>query len=60
MQGGFKKTYNVAIGTVPLPDEPSKVVEVIMKAITPVINEIIRDAMIYGIGTWPTPEIPKK
>jgi hypothetical protein len=31
-----------------------------MESIAPVINQIVRDAMSVAIGTWPTPEKPKK
>ncbi len=56
----MKKTYSVAIDTVPLPEKPKDRIELVMKSITPVINEIISDAMNVAIGTWPTPEIPFK
>ena len=60
MKEKFNKNYNVAIDTVPLPEKPSDRIELVMKSITPVINQIIRDAMSVAIGTWPTPEIPHK
>ncbi|MEA2077030.1 MAG: hypothetical protein U9O95_03330 [Candidatus Marinimicrobia bacterium] len=60
MQEGFKKNYNVAIETVPLPEKPAERIEVVMRSITPVINQIIRDGMNVAIGTWPTPEHPFK
>ena len=60
MKEKFNKNYNVAIDTVPLPENPSDRIELVMKSITPVINQIIRDAMSVAIGTWPTPEIPYK
>jgi hypothetical protein len=56
----FKKRYSVAIDTVPLPEHPEDLVQLVMKQVTPVINQIITDAMTVAIGTWPTPEIPKK
>lgn len=56
----FKKTYSVAIDTVPLPEKPAELIDLVMKSITPVINEIISDAMNVAIGTWPTPEKPLK
>lgn len=59
-QQGFKKQYNVAIDTVPLPEHPDERVQLVMKAITPVINQIVSDAMSVAIGTWPTPEQPHK
>ncbi len=49
----------MAIDTVPLPEKPEERIQVILKSITPVINQIIRDAMTVAIGTWPTPEKPK-
>lgn len=54
----FKKNYSVAIDTVPLPEKPAERIEVVMRSITPVINQIINDAMTVAIGTWPTPEHP--
>ncbi len=59
MKEKFNKNYNVAIDTVPLPEYPSDRIELVMDSITPVINQIIRDAMNVAIGTWPTPEKPK-
>ncbi len=56
----FNKKYSVAIDTVPLPENPNKRIQLIMKIVTPVINQIITDAMSIAIGTWPTPEISKK
>lgn len=56
----MRKSYSVAIDTVPLPEKPKDIIELVMKSITPVINEIISDAMNVAIGTWPTPEIPFK
>lgn len=56
----FKKQYSVAIDTVPLPERPEDRIQLVMKEITPVINQIISDAMTVAIGTWPTPETPKK
>ena len=34
-------------------------IQVILKSINPVINEIVSDAMNVAIGTWPTPEKPR-
>ena len=59
MNEKFSKQYNVAIDTVPLPEKPSDRMELVMTSITPVINQIIRDAMNVAIGTWPTPEKPR-
>lgn len=59
-QKPFKKQYSVAIDTVPLPERPEDRIQLVMKQVTPVINQIIADAMTVAIGTWPTPEIPKK
>ena len=56
----FKKQYSVAIDTVPLPERPEDRIQLVMKEIAPVINQIITDAMTVAIGTWPTPEFPKK
>ena len=55
----FNKKYNVAIDSVPLPDSPADRIELVLKSITPVINQIVRDAMNVAIGTWPTPDRPK-
>ena len=55
----FNKKYSVAIDTVPLPEKPADRIELVMKSITPVIDEIVRDAMKVAIGTWPTPDRPK-
>ncbi len=52
----FNKTYKVAIDTVPLPDKSADRIELVMKNIVPVINQIVRDAMSVAIGTWPTPD----
>ena len=52
----FKKQYNVAIDTVPLPERPEDRIQLVMKEIAPVTNQIIADAMLVAIGTWPTPE----
>ena len=60
MNKNFNKSYNVAIDTVPLPEKPADRIELVMKGITPVINQIVRDAMRIAIGTWPTPEKPKR
>lgn len=59
MKEKFEKNYTVAIDTVPLPEKPSDRIELVMKSISPVINQIIRDAMRVAIGTWPTPEKPR-
>ena len=59
MKEKFYKNYNVAIDTVPLPEKPNDRIELVMKSITPVINQIVRDAMSVAIGTWPTPERSK-
>jgi hypothetical protein len=58
-QKPFKKQYSVAIDTLPLPERPEEHIQLVMKEFTPVINQIIADAMSVAIGTWPTPEIPK-
>ena len=55
----FKKNYSVAIDTVPLPEHPRERIQLIVTGITPVIEEIISDAMSVAIGTWPTPELPR-
>ena len=60
MNERFEKNYSVAIDTVPLPEKPADRIELVMKSITPVINQIIRDAMSVAIGSWPTPEKPDK
>lgn len=59
MNEKFKKDYRVANDTVPMPEHPLDRIELVMKGITPVINQIVRDAMSVAIGTWPTPEKPK-
>jgi hypothetical protein len=59
-QKPFKKQYSVAIDTVPLPERPEERIQLVIKAVTPVINQIIADAMSVAIGTWPTPEVPRK
>ncbi|MFH0730308.1 MAG: hypothetical protein V2B19_28695 [Pseudomonadota bacterium] len=59
-QKPFKKHYSVAIDTVPLPENPGERIQLVMKAVTPIINQIIADAMSVAIGTWPTPEVPRK
>lgn len=56
----FKKQYSVAIDTVSLPERPEDRIQLVMKEIAAVINQIITDAMTVAIGTWPTPEFPKK
>lgn len=60
MNKKFQKNYRVAIDTVPLPEKPADRIKLVMKSITPVISQIVRDAMSVAIGTWPTPEKPKK
>jgi hypothetical protein len=52
----FEKQYSVAIDTVPLPERPAAHIHLIMEQITPVIHQIVEDAMSVAIGTWPTPE----
>jgi hypothetical protein len=59
MEKRFNRQYGVAIDTVPLPEKPEERIRVILKSITPVINQIVSDAMTVAIGTWPTPEKPK-
>ncbi len=59
-QKPFRKQYSVAIDTVPLPENPEERIQLVMKKVAPVINQIIADAMSVAIGTWPTPEIPRK
>ena len=59
-QRPFRKRYSVAIDTVPLPDKPGERIELVMKAVAPIINQIVADAMTVAIGTWPTPETPRK
>lgn len=56
----FNKQYNVAIDTSPLPDEQEDRVQFVVDLITPTIKQIVKDAMSVAIGTWPTPEKPKK
>lgn len=55
----FQKKYNVSIDTVPLPDREADRVDFVVDQITPVINQIVKDAMTVAIGTWPTPEKPQ-
>ncbi|MDH5557210.1 MAG: hypothetical protein OEZ03_07660 [Alphaproteobacteria bacterium] len=52
----FNKQYSVAIDTVPLPESPDERVRLVVDQVSPVINQIIKDAMTVAIGTWPTPE----
>lgn len=59
MKKGFKKDYTVAIDSVPLPEKPEERIHVILESITPVINQIVSDAMNVAIGTWPTLEKSK-
>lgn len=56
----FNKQYSVAIDTVPLPEREEDRVQAVVDQITPVINQIVKDAMTVAIGTWPTPERPRK
>jgi len=56
----FNKQYSVAIDTTPLPERPEDRVQFVVDEITPVINQIVKDAMTVAIGTWPTPERPGK
>ena len=55
----FNKQYSVTIDTVPLPDITEDRVKVVMASVTPVINQIVSDAITVAIGTWPTPEKPR-
>jgi len=57
---GFKKQYSIAIDTVPLPENPQERIRLVVDQVTPVINQIVTDAMTVAIGTWPTPEKPRK
>jgi len=57
-QEAFNKQYNVMIDTVPLPEKQAEKIERVTESITPVINQILLDAMTVAIGTWPTPEKP--
>ncbi len=57
---GFNKQYSVTIETVPLPENPQERIRLVVDQITPVINQIMTDAMTVAIGTWPTPEKPRK
>lgn len=56
----FNKQYSVAIDTVPLPENPEERIKIVVDQIAPVINQIVTDAMTVAIGTWPTPEKPRK
>ena len=56
----FNKQYSVAIDTVPLPERQEDRIQIVVDQITPVTNQIVRDAMTVAIGTWPTPERPGK
>ena len=56
----FNKQYSVAIDTVPLPEREDDRIQLVVDQITPVINQIVKDAMTVAIGTWPTPERPRK
>jgi hypothetical protein len=58
-KGEFRKDYRVAIDTIPLPERPEERVKDILQIITPVIDQIVSDAMIVAIGTWPTPDDPR-
>ena len=57
-RGTFAKQYTLMIDTVPVPEDPVARAELVMKQVTPVINQILLDAMSVAIGTWPTPEKP--
>lgn len=59
MKKEFRKDYQVTIDTVPLPEKPEERIKVVLESITPVINQIVSDAMTVAIGTWPTPEKPR-
>ena len=52
----FKKQYSLAIDTGPWPENPDERVRLAVEQVSPVINQIIKDAMTVAIGTWPTPE----
>lgn len=56
----FNKQYSISIDTVPLPENPQERIQLVVDQITPVINQIVSDAMTVAIGTWPTPEKPRK
>jgi hypothetical protein len=58
-KGEFRKDYRVAIDTVPLPERREERVKAILEIITPVIDQIVIDAMTVAIGTWPTPDEPR-
>lgn len=55
----FQKKYNVSIDTGPLPEREAECIELVVDQITPVINQIVKDAMTVAIDTWPTPEKPR-
>lgn len=57
---GYEKQYNVVFTTIPIPDSPAARIQLVINGIAPVINQIITDAMTVAIGTWPTPEKPRK
>jgi len=57
---GLNKQYKVAINTVALPENPQARIQLVVGQIKPVINQIVTDAMTVAIGTWPTPEKPRK
>jgi hypothetical protein len=59
-QKPFRKQYSVAIDTVPLPENPEERIQLVVEKVAPVIKQIIADAMSVAIGTWPTPETPRK
>ena len=59
MQKELQKDYRVAIDTVPLPENPAERAQVVSRSVTPVINQIVSDAMNLAIGTWPTPDDPR-
>ena len=56
----FNTKYGIAIKTVPLPENQEQRVRFVVDQVTPVINQIITDAMTVAIGTWPTPEKTSK
>ena len=57
---GFHKQYNVAFDMTPLPENPDERIQLVIDQVTPVINQMITDAMTVAIDTWPTPEKPQK
>jgi len=55
----YNKNYMVMIEANSLPEKPDEKVNFVMKRISPVLNQIISDAMTVAIGTWPQPEKPR-